>query len=592
VRGGPHLTYLREGLVDLLSVKLDGAGDLRTVDPHALLGPANALGTEELGPEAGRALATRFGAGQFVLGSVVSAGPRLVVRITLYPTAGGDEVRVDAEAEGEAGMSGLVDEAVRRLLAGRSTSVGGHLGRLGATMTASLPALKAYLAGERAFRQGRLVEAAGLYERAVAEDAAFALAHYRLSAVRAAAGRLAEARQEAAEAARGRHLAIHVRLLLSGQVTWLDGDLDTAERRYLAVLDERPEDVDAWFGLGRLLFDGNPLRGRSAALARDPLARTVALDPRHVGALALLARLAALEGQAGEVESLVSRFLELSPEGDDAAALLAVRAGVRASRADYDDLLARLGAARPAAAARSALDLALSATDPAGALATLERFHQLTTAPALGAFPALVAAHLAVARAITDSAERAWERAERLDPDATIAHRAWVTVATTPASAATWLERLAAWSPRPPEPGTDSPDSWPLIRSYLLGLVSLAAGRPDGALAHATECDQAAGDDPASLARALARGIRAREALARGQPAEAVGILEGMRLGPWIHRAPWSPFAALGLERRARAEALTALGRVDQAAGWTLALGQRSAFELVCRPRRDLNPPP
>jgi hypothetical protein len=53
-----------------------------------------------------------------------------------------------------------------------------------------------------------------------------------------------------------------------------------------------------------------------------------------------------------------------------------------------------------------------------------------------------------------------------------------------------------------------------------------------------------------------------------------------------------SPFAALGLERLARAQALHALGRADDAAGWLGALGQRSVFELVCRARvRALIPP-
>ena len=37
VRGDARLAYLSEGMVDLLATKLDGAGDIRTVDPRALL---------------------------------------------------------------------------------------------------------------------------------------------------------------------------------------------------------------------------------------------------------------------------------------------------------------------------------------------------------------------------------------------------------------------------------------------------------------------------------------------------------------------------------------------------------------------------
>jgi tetratricopeptide (TPR) repeat protein len=583
VRGGPELAYLREGLVDLLSVKLDGAGDLRTVDPHALL---SAPSPEELDPAGGRAVAARFGAGQFILGSVVAAGGRLLVRLTLYQASGGDEVRVDAEAaDGEAGLSALLDDVVRRLLAGRTTSLGGHLGRLGATMTGSLAALKAYLGSERAFRQGRLVEAADGYERALADDPAFALARYRLAAVRAAAGRLDDARREAAEAARGRHLAVHVRLLLAGQVAWLDGDLATAERRYLAVLDERPEDVDAWFALGRLLFDGNPWRGRSAAAARDALSHTLALDPRHVGAIAQLARLAALERRPDEVEALVERFLALSPEGDDAAALVALRAGSRGTPAAYDELFARLAAARPTAIARSALDLALARAEPTLVPDVVDRFARLTAAPALGPFPALVEAHLATARGAEDGAAQALHHAERLDPDAALAHRAWLAVAAPSpdaAGAARLLERLDAWTPAP---DAEAPEPGPVVRAYLRGLLAVSLGALDQARARADECAALAPGDPAPLAEALARGVRAHDALARDRPDTALEILEGTRLGPWIHRAAWSPFPSLGLERLARGQVLLALGRTEEAAGWLGALGQRSVFELVCRAR-------
>jgi tetratricopeptide (TPR) repeat protein len=564
-------------MVDLLSVKLDGAGDLRTVDPHALLGPANALGVDEIDPAMGRTLAARFGAGQFVLGSVVSAGARLLVRIALYPLEAGDEIRVDAEADGEAGLSALLDDVVRRLLAGRSTSVGGHLGRLGAATTNSLPALKSYLAGERAFRQGRYVEAAGAYERALADDPAFPLAHYRLSAVRAATGRLADARHEADEAGRGRHLTVHVRLLLSGHSAWLDGDLDLAERRYLAVLDERPEDVDAWFGLGRLLFEGNPLRGRSAAAARDALARTVALDPRHVGAVALLARLAALERRPDEVESLIDRFAALSPEGDDIVALAGLRAGLRGGQAAQRDLLDRLAAARPAAVARAAVDLALAATDPPAALTLLEQFERLTAAPALGAFPALVAAHLASAHDLADHAARAWARAARLAPDATLGHRAWVAAAGPPgADPGELAAALSDWRPRTGESDPVGEEPWPQVRLYLSGLMELMAGRPERALELAAECDAGPRKD-------MAAGLRAREALARDAPGEALDFLSAIRLGPWIHRAAWSPFATLGLERALRGHALIALGRAEEGRAWLDVLGQRSVFELAAR---------
>jgi hypothetical protein len=71
VRGGGQYTYLREGMVDLLSTNLDGAGTLRSVDPRALLAAVPATPARELSPAAGRATAQQLGAGLYVLGDVI-----------------------------------------------------------------------------------------------------------------------------------------------------------------------------------------------------------------------------------------------------------------------------------------------------------------------------------------------------------------------------------------------------------------------------------------------------------------------------------------------------------------------------------------
>ena len=90
MRGNREYTYLAEGLVDLLSTTLDGAGEVRTVDPRALLGyiarehEQTATDRTRFDPARGCAIAERFGAGSFVLGSVIEAGGRLRICATLY----------------------------------------------------------------------------------------------------------------------------------------------------------------------------------------------------------------------------------------------------------------------------------------------------------------------------------------------------------------------------------------------------------------------------------------------------------------------------------------------------------------------------
>ncbi|MGH7528325.1 MAG: BTAD domain-containing putative transcriptional regulator, partial [Gemmatimonadales bacterium] len=80
VRGDARLGYLGEGMVDLLATKLDGAGEIRTVDPRALLRfVPRRDGTPDRVPDPveGAALAAHFGADRFLLGSIVEGGGRL-----------------------------------------------------------------------------------------------------------------------------------------------------------------------------------------------------------------------------------------------------------------------------------------------------------------------------------------------------------------------------------------------------------------------------------------------------------------------------------------------------------------------------------
>ncbi|HET6923567.1 MAG TPA: BTAD domain-containing putative transcriptional regulator, partial [Anaeromyxobacteraceae bacterium] len=81
VRGPADYGYLREGVVDLLSADLDGAGPFRTVDPEAVLIAAlDADGRRADGP----AVARKLGAGLFVQGEVVAAGGSLRISAGLF----------------------------------------------------------------------------------------------------------------------------------------------------------------------------------------------------------------------------------------------------------------------------------------------------------------------------------------------------------------------------------------------------------------------------------------------------------------------------------------------------------------------------
>jgi TolB-like protein len=109
-RGDDRFAYLGDGMVDLLSKALDGAGELRAVDPYALLSYLDQRDARRLDPQRGRSLAAHFGAGLFVLGNIIEAGGQLRVDAALYDAGGTQRLSVESTAADESGVFELVDD--------------------------------------------------------------------------------------------------------------------------------------------------------------------------------------------------------------------------------------------------------------------------------------------------------------------------------------------------------------------------------------------------------------------------------------------------------------------------------------------------
>jgi eukaryotic-like serine/threonine-protein kinase len=174
----PSLQLWHEGLVDLLSRNLDGAGALSTVPPTVVVrhwaGRADSPSAAELG--------RRTGAGLAVYGSLLSSGPDSVrLRATLFDVAAG---RALGEWEGVDAldrMDRLTDSLTVHLLdgLGRTRPIGAV--RLAGFRGSSLPVLKAFLQGEQHFRRSEWDSALTYYQRAIDLDGTFAPALRRAS---------------------------------------------------------------------------------------------------------------------------------------------------------------------------------------------------------------------------------------------------------------------------------------------------------------------------------------------------------------------------------------------------------------------------
>ncbi|MBI2403664.1 MAG: tetratricopeptide repeat protein [Gemmatimonadetes bacterium] len=586
VRGSAEYGYLREGMVELLSTKLDGTGGLRAVQPDAVLG---ALGRTdgEMDPERARALAERLGGKSYIVGSVVEARGRLHLRASLH-RGGGDPI-AEATVEGEASrVFELVDELTARLFAGTVAGPGARLERLAALTTHSISALKAYLDGESAFRAGRFHTAVEAFEGAVREDTSFALAHYRLAlAALWAEVPIIQELQLAERAQRHAHrLPWHDQTLVNAFLDWRRGSTDNAKVLYGGLVAGYPSDVEAWFQLGEALFHYNPPRGLPIVEAREAFERAVFYDARNWGALWHLALLAASERRWNDFHDLVARLTALEPEPDRLLELRVLDALARQDREAERALAPELRSATFPRLHAIAWRAAVYLHDIAGA-SRIARFlvqPQRDRANRLNGRELLAYLHLAQGRWRAARAEL--DSLESLSLPFALQARADLAVGSLSSRPLSELRDLREALRRASPAGLgrlwgrDRP--WPQVQAHLLGLLSAELGDTAAVLAYAAELERLGeARDARGLTPALAWSLRARILAAEHRPADALRALGEAHPEIWFGATISDPFYSQGRLRYVRAELLRQVGHYHDALRWYRSLGENSPWDLV-----------
>jgi len=285
----PQLALWREGLVDIVSRDLDGAGPVRAVSPTVVIGHWQGHADRPSAVELGR----QTGAQTVVYGAVFHAG-RDSVRLaaTVLNVATGRSVGELSRREISSRMDLLADSlavgALREL--GRTRPIGAV--RSIGFGTRSIPALKEFLQGEQFFRHTAWDSALAHYGRAVAFDSAFAVALWRLAWVYREARDVTDPRGHEyllLAGALNHGLAPRESLLLTADS--IHGALllhtsDTAYsvllRRLFATLDgaseQYPADPDVWNTVGRARAQFGHVVGLSVAQTLDAYERAIRLD--------------------------------------------------------------------------------------------------------------------------------------------------------------------------------------------------------------------------------------------------------------------------------------------------------------------------
>jgi len=314
----PDTGLLRLGrdLVVTLSASLDGLAGLQTADAHAALRHEQAV-EQGAGPEAAIELARAFGAGRVLQGTLVRDGPGLRAEATLYRVHDGEAVfRVSARSPTD-DVSTLTDSLAWAVLASlwngdvampRRAGAHRQLPGPAALETRSLPALRAFLAGEQAIAEVRGQEAGGHFARAFALDSTYWFAYWRYGQIRTDWGQPLDPRIRATYEAHRHGFPERDRLLIEARMAdSLSGRIALTQ----AVTRRFPDNGLAWFEYANLLVHDGPFVGTTRADAREAMGRALALSPADLVVLQHLFWMAAAEGDTAATGFVLRRTREV-----------------------------------------------------------------------------------------------------------------------------------------------------------------------------------------------------------------------------------------------------------------------------------------
>ena len=278
------LTRLGRDLAVTIAASLDGLGEIRTVDRLSIA----AATADQRGPlslEESAELGRRFGAGSVLRGTLVRVGPNVRLDLGLYEVAGLRAVTGGLVATAPLDSLGSLTDSVTWALLRQIWQRGvPPTPSLTSLTTRSVPALRAFLEGERELGRNRWNEAALAYRSALAADSAFWLAYQRYAETQAW-------REEAAEPEVLDRLARHRDALPDRDRLLADAILSAREpssvrtlRLYEEVTHRFPDYWPGWFLHGDRLVHFGGLLGYPWTRARDALRRALGGNPELVPA--------------------------------------------------------------------------------------------------------------------------------------------------------------------------------------------------------------------------------------------------------------------------------------------------------------------
>jgi len=324
------------------------------------------------------------------------------------------------------------------------------------------------------------------------------------------------------------------------------------------MLATHPDEVEAWFQLGELLFHLGPLELRPATDAAEAFGRTLILDPEHGGALIHIIDVAQLQGQKQLALALVDRYLTISDaEPGTKLPMQWTRAWAQGDVSARSWLLEELKRpATPKADLYRTMMRSFWQGDDLGDARALASLYVERPQPDFKAEGYNFLALLDLAQGRPKSARALFAKARELEPEGR--HRLdalWMdTLDHLPVDRATLAASLEAAK------AFKDPRQKPYVQLNLTGRLAARAGDQAATEAAVNGLLEAGKSTP--FAGDLALALRARLSKAQGHPKEALAALEKQRLVVPYQEVTANVRLA---EPLLRAELLSSVGRREEA---------------------------
>ncbi len=275
--GDTALTRLGRDLASTVSLSLDGVGELKVADPAAAIGLASAR-PQPLTTDAALQIARQLGSRALLTGVLVRSGSG--IRLDLLLREVSDTTSVLARATISStndDVSALTDSLAFTVLRAIWQKGNAPSPSLVSVTTQSVPALRAFLDGERLWSNGDITHADSLYRIAATLDTTFWLAAYKY-----VQARVWLAARPVDPVIRDRLLRNRDRLPERERAMIAAGTLPTRSEVLAAMVantQRYPDYAPAWMQLGDYQLHWMPLAGRSPHEALPALRRWADLMP-------------------------------------------------------------------------------------------------------------------------------------------------------------------------------------------------------------------------------------------------------------------------------------------------------------------------